>query len=235
MHHHGDDMVRGNIPRQPSKAGRQDKAKTVRVATKPPKTTAKRLSQPKDGEAGPSARRLTPRSGSGQPAPAPLTPAKRLGVRHPAGGYNPLASERIAEILKRLDERYPNVTCALHHNSAWELLVATILSAQCTDVRVNLVTPVLFQKYPTEVDYVEAVAEELARDIQSTGSYRQTAQAIQRCCAALVQQHNGAVPDTMEARVELPGVGRKTANVVLGNAFGRPHGIAVDTHVQRLA
>jgi endonuclease III len=142
---------------------------------------------------------------------------------------------RLRQLLGILQETYPDAQCALNFTTPLELLIATILSAQCTDVRVNLVTPALFQKYRTAVDYVAADPEELARDIQSTGFYRHKAQAIQRCCAALVQQHHGAVPDTMEVLVGLPGVGRKTANVVLGNAFGRPHGIAVDTHVQRLA
>jgi endonuclease III len=142
---------------------------------------------------------------------------------------------RLRQLLSILRQTYPDAHCALNFTSPLELLIATILSAQCTDVRVNLVTPTLFQKYRTAADYVAADPEELAQDIQSTGFYRQKAHAIQRCCAALVQQHAGAVPDTMEALVELPGVGRKTANVVLGNAFGRPHGIAVDTHVQRLA
>src|SRR5215475_4818230 len=141
----------------------------------------------------------------------------------------------LRQLLGILQETYPDAHCALNFTTPLELLIATILSAQCTDVRVNLVTPALFQKYRTAVDYVAVDPEELARDIQTTGFYRQKARAIQRCCAALVQQHNGAVPDTMEALVGLPGVGRKTANVVLGNAFGRPHGIAVDTHVQRLA
>src|SRR5256712_13586743 len=142
---------------------------------------------------------------------------------------------RLRQLLGILQETYPDAHCALNFTTPLELLIATILSAQCTDVRVNLVTPALFQKYHTAVDYVAADPEELAKDIQSTGFYRQKARTIQRCCAALVQQHNGAVPDTMEALAELAGVGRKQANVVLGNAFGRPHGIAVDTHVQRLA
>jgi endonuclease-3 len=142
---------------------------------------------------------------------------------------------RLRQLLGILQEAYPDARCALNFTTPLELLIATILSAQCTDVRVNLVTSTLFQKYRTTVDYVGADPEELAKDIQSTGFYRQKARAIQCCCAALVQQHNGAVPDTMEALVELPGVGRKTANVVLGNAFDRPYGIAVDTHVQRLA
>lgn len=142
---------------------------------------------------------------------------------------------RLRQLLGILQKTYPDARCALHFTTPLELLIATILSAQCTDVRVNLVTPTLFQKYRTAADYVEADPEELERDIQSTGFYRQKTSTIQRCCAALVQQHHGAVPDTMTALVGLPGVGRKTANVVLGNALGRPQGIAVDTHVQRLA
>src|SRR5215475_4390973 len=142
---------------------------------------------------------------------------------------------RLRQLLGILQETYPEAQCALNFTNPLELLIATILSAQCTDVRVNLVTPTLFLKYRTAADYVAADPEELARDIQSTGFYRQKTNAIQRCCTALMQQHNGSVPDTMEALVGLPGVGRKTANVVLGNAFGRPQGIAVDTHVQRLA
>jgi len=142
---------------------------------------------------------------------------------------------RLRQLVAVLQATYPDAHCALNFTTPLELLIATILSAQCTDVRVNSVTPRLFQKYRTAADYVAAAPEELAKDIQSTGFYRQKAHTIQRCCAVLLQQHNGAVPDTMAALVQLPGVGRKTANVVLGNAFHRPHGIAVDTHVQRLA
>ena len=141
----------------------------------------------------------------------------------------------LRQLVAILQETYPDARCALNFTTPLELLIATILSAQCTDVRVNSVTLKLFQKYRTAADYVAAAPEELAKDIQSTGFYRQKAQTIQRCCEALLQHHNGAVPDTMEALVRLPGVGRKTANVVLGNAFHRSQGIAVDTHVQRLA
>ena len=141
----------------------------------------------------------------------------------------------LRQLVAVLQETYPDAHCALNFTTPLELLIATILSAQCTDVRVNSVTPMLFRKYRTAADYVAAAPEELAKDIQSTGFYRQKAHTIQRCCEALLQQHNGAVPDTMAALVQLPGVGRKTANVVLGNAFHRPQGIAVDTHVQRLA
>jgi endonuclease-3 len=141
---------------------------------------------------------------------------------------------RLRQLLAMLRETYPDAHCALNFTTPLELLIATILSAQCTDAQVNRVTPRLFQKYGTAADYVAVTPEELAQDIQSTGFYRQKTQTIQRCCEALLQQHNGAVPETMEALVRLPGVGRKTANVVLGNAFHRPQGIAVDTHVQRL-
>ena len=143
--------------------------------------------------------------------------------------------QHLRQLVAVLQETYPDAHCALNFTTPLELLIATILSAQCTDARVNSVTPMLFQKYHTAADYVAAAPEELAKDIQSTGFYRQKAQTIQRCCEALLQHYNGAVPDTMEALVQLPGVGRKTANVVLGNAFHRPQGIAVDTHVQRLA
>ena len=141
----------------------------------------------------------------------------------------------LRQLVAVLQETYPDAHCALNFTTPLELLIATILSAQCTDVRVNSVTPRLFQQYRTAADYVAAAPEELAKAIQSTGFYRQKAHTIQRCCEALLLQHNGAVPDTMAALVRLHGVGRKTANVVLGNAFHRPQGIAVDTHVQRLA
>jgi endonuclease-3 len=142
---------------------------------------------------------------------------------------------RVQELQTRLRRAYPEAQCALNFTTPLELLIATILSAQCTDVRVNLVTPALFQRYRTAADYAAAEVAELERTIQTTGFYRQKARTIQSCCSVLLHQYHGEVPDTMEALVALPGVGRKTANVVLGNAFGRPEGIAVDTHVQRLA
>jgi endonuclease-3 len=143
--------------------------------------------------------------------------------------------QRVTEILAILQDTYPDAHCALDFSSPLELLIATILSAQCTDERVNRVTPVLFKKYRTAADYASADLDELASDIQSTGFYRQKARSIQRCCAMLVSQYGGTIPDTMEALMCLPGVGRKTANVILGNAFNKPQGIAVDTHVKRLA
>jgi endonuclease-3 len=141
----------------------------------------------------------------------------------------------IAELLAILQPTYPDAHCALEFTTPLELLIATILSAQCTDERVNLVTRTLFQCYRTIEDYATADLEELARAIQSTGFYRQKARSIQRCCDMLLRQCGGSIPETMEALVSLPGVGRKTANVILGNALHRPQGIAVDTHVKRLA
>ena len=143
--------------------------------------------------------------------------------------------QRLAQILTMLQDTYPDARCALLFSTPLELLIATLLSAQCTDERVNVVTRTLFQKYSTAADYAAADFDELAKDIQSTGFYRQKAQSIQRCCAILLTQYHGKIPVTMEELVRLPGVGRKTANVLLGNALHRPQGIAVDTHVKRLA
>jgi endonuclease-3 len=142
---------------------------------------------------------------------------------------------RVKKILARLHQAYPDSTCALHHRSALELLVATILSAQSTDARVNQVTPALFAKYRTAADYAAADPAVLERDIHSTGFFRNKTKSIIGMAQALVEQHNGEVPDAMDALVELPGVGRKTANVVLGTWFGKNEGVVVDTHVQRLS
>jgi endonuclease-3 len=142
---------------------------------------------------------------------------------------------RAAELYARLERAHPDARCALEHRNPLELLVATILSAQCTDVRVNLVTPALFRRYPRAADYAAAEPAELERQIQSTGFFRNKAKALRGLGAALVERHGGRVPDTLAALVELPGVGRKTANVVLGNAFGRHEGVVVDTHVARVA
>jgi endonuclease-3 len=149
--------------------------------------------------------------------------------------YNPLASERIAAILQRLDARYPNVKCALHHNSAWELLVATILSAQCTDARVNMVTPILFKKYPTPAHFAALQPEELEPDIRSTGFFRNKSKSIVGAAKTIVNDFGGEVPHTMAELLTIPGAARKTANVVLGSWFGIADGVVVDTHVQRIA
>ena len=141
---------------------------------------------------------------------------------------------RARKIIARLKQEYPDATCALHHRSALELVVATILSAQCTDARVNMVTPHLFAKYRTAANYAAADPKVLEQEIQSTGFFRNKTKSIIGMAQALVERHGGEVPQTMEELTDLPGVGRKTANVVLGNAFGIP-GITVDTHFGRLA
>jgi endonuclease-3 len=143
--------------------------------------------------------------------------------------------QRIWKILQHLDELYPAATCALHHKNAWQLLVATILSAQCTDVRVNQVTPGLFRKYPTIKDFAHASREELAADIRSTGFFNNKAKSIIGAAQAILNRYGGQVPRSMEEMLAIPGAARKTANVVLGTAFGIPSGIVVDTHVQRIA
>jgi endonuclease-3 len=140
-----------------------------------------------------------------------------------------------AQIARRLAKQYSDATCALHFQSPLELLVATILSAQCTDVRVNLVTKDLFRKYRTAADYARAKLPELERDIQSTGFFRNKAKSIRECCRILGERYDGEVPRDIDQLVELPGIGRKTANVVLGTAYGIATGVVVDTHVARIS
>jgi len=142
--------------------------------------------------------------------------------------------ERVAEILKRLRQAYPDARCALRHSNPLELLVATILSAQCTDERVNQVTLDLFQKYRSPEDYARADLAALEQDIRPTGFYRNKARHIQGAARMILDRFGGEVPQTMDELLQLPGVARKTANVVLGVAFGRAEGIVVDTHVRRL-
>ena len=150
-------------------------------------------------------------------------------------GYDPLAPDRVADILNRLDARYPNVRCALHHNSAWELVIATILSAQCTDVMVNKVTPGLFQQYPSPQAMAAATPEELEPILRPTGFYRNKAKSVVGASRAIVENFGGQVPDEMDKLLTLPGVARKTANVVLGSWFGKAVGVVVDTHVHRIS
>lgn len=142
---------------------------------------------------------------------------------------------RTRRIIARLRREFPDAGCALHHSNPLELLVATILSAQCTDARVNMVTPALFAKYRTAAAYASADPAVFENEIQSTGFFRNKTKSILGMAQALVERHHGRVPETMEELVALPGVGRKTANVVLGNAFGKNDGIVVDTHVQRIS
>jgi endonuclease-3 len=155
--------------------------------------------------------------------PSPKKQAKRV------------RQEDLEKILTALDEAFPGATCELLHNNAFELLLATILSAQCTDERVNIVTRDLFHKYRTPLDFVRIPREELEKEIRSTGFYHNKAKSIQGACQAIIERFGGEVPQTMQALVQLPGVARKTANVVLGVAFGKAEGIVVDTHVFRIA
>lgn len=140
-----------------------------------------------------------------------------------------------AEIVKRLKKAYPDAHCALNHTNAFELLIATILSAQCTDARVNIVTAELFRKYRGPEDYQKVSQRELEKDIHSTGFFRNKAKNIQAACKRLVEEYRGEVPKTMDELLTLGGVARKTANVVLGNAFGIASGVVVDTHVSRIS
>ena len=141
---------------------------------------------------------------------------------------------RARKILARLKREYPDATSALHHSNALELVVATILSAQCTDARVNMVTPQLFAKYRTAADYAAADPRVLEQEIQSTGFFRNKTKSIIGMAQALVERHGGEVPQTMDELTALPGVGRKTANVILGTWFKKNEGVVVDTHVHRL-
>ncbi|HAU37173.1 MAG TPA: endonuclease III [Phycisphaerales bacterium] len=143
--------------------------------------------------------------------------------------------ERVKKLLAALRREFPDATCALHFRTPLELLVATILSAQCTDARVNLVTPALFAKYRTAGAFAAAPQETLEQEIRSTGFFRNKARNIRGACAILAEEHGGRVPETMDELLALPGVARKTANVVLGTAYGKNEGVVVDTHVQRLA
>ena len=160
--------------------------------------------------------------------------AKTAARRARASGKGK-ALQRIGPILERLYVRYPEAGCALHHGDPLQLLVATILSAQCTDARVNIVTRDLFAKYHRAEDYAAADPAVFEREIQSTGFFRNKTKSVLGMAHALIERHGGRVPETMDALTSLPGVGRKTANVVLGTGFGKNEGVVVDTHVGRIA
>src|SRR5579871_6516668 len=206
-------MPRGVVPRQPARTGRQDKVRAAR-------TPATIKSAPK-------------REAKGAALPGSAKPKKLMAGG--AKGYNPTAPERVTEILKRLNDLYPDVTCALTHASAWELLVATILSAQSTDVNVNRVTPELFKKYPTVAAFAALTPEQLEPDVRSTGFFRNKSKSVVGAAKKLVAEFGGEVPDDIEKLLTLPGVARKTANVVLGSWFKKAEGIVVDTHVHRIS
>ncbi len=177
---------------------------------------------------------MTPRrTGTARRAPGSRSAPRAAPARPAASRLSP--ERRMPEILRRLKRLYPDARCALDYRNPYELLVATILSAQCTDARVNQVTPDLFRRYPDPAALAQARQAELERMIQSTGFFRNKARNLIAMAQALVAEHRGEVPRSMAALCALPGVGRKTANVVLGNAFGINAGITVDTHVTRLA
>ena len=219
-------MPRGVTPRRPAKSGRHE-------GTSYKGEKVKALS--------PTGGRKRALSGS----PHPLKTAKEPALSLPKGGaasraakkngYNPTAPERISEILKRLDQLYPDVTCALTHKDPWELLVATILSAQSTDVRVNMVTPVLFKKYPSVQDFAKLEPQQLEPDVRSTGFCRNKSKSVVGAARKIVNEFGGKVPENMNDLLTLPGVARKTANVVLGTWFGKAEGLVVDTHVHRIS
>jgi endonuclease-3 len=217
-------MPRGVTPRQPSRSGRQDKISSSPLRTKVKASRVAPVRKRVAKVAAPIAARIA----------APKKPAAKTKATT-VKGYNPLAPERVNEILRRLDQRYPSATCALHHNSAWELLVATILSAQCTDVRVNLVAPILFEKYPTPEAFATLQPEELEPDIRSTGFFRNKSKSVVGAARKLIGEFGGQVPRTMDELLQLPGVARKTANVVLGTWYKIADGVVVDTHVQRIS
>jgi endonuclease III len=169
-----------------------------------------------------------------------MSDTPRRSVRTPAGHRfvgERLAGqrERLLHIIARLHGEYPDATTSLDHCSPYQLLVATILSAQCTDARVNMVTPELFARYPAVADLADARTEDVEEIIRSTGFFRQKTRSLLGMAEAVVERHGGRVPGTMAELVKLPGVGRKTANVVLGNAFDTDEGVVVDTHVRRLS
>jgi endonuclease-3 len=159
--------------------------------------------------------------------------ASRTPIRRPKTAAERQA--RVREILRRLDQMYPDVTCALTHNSPWELLVSTILSAQCTDKRVNEVTPGLFKKYPTIQDFAKVRPEVLAEDIRSTGFFNNKAKSITGAAKKVLSDFGGKIPRTLDEMLTIPGAARKTSNVVLGTAYGIASGVVVDTHVQRVS
>jgi endonuclease-3 len=169
---------------------------------------------------------------AGNRAPAKATSAKGTGRGRGMRGTNP---ERVRLILQKLDEAYPEATCALTHENPFQLLISTILSAQCTDVRVNLVTQTLYRKYPNAKAFAYANPAELQQDIRPTGFFRNKTKSIIGASKQIVEELHGEVPRTMEELLKLPGVARKTANVVLGTAFGIASGVVVDTHVQRVS
>jgi endonuclease III len=221
-------MPRGVVPRQPARTGRQDKVRVARALLSA-KSVKKQSAGSKHARVGTGA---PARPGRGKASAAPKG-RQKPAVNSP--GYDPIAPERVSEILRRLDLLYPEVTCALTHSSAWELLVATILSAQSTDANVNRVTPELFRKYPTVEAFAALTPEQLEPDVRSTGFFRNKSKSVVGAAKKIVADFGGQVPDDMDKLLTLPGVARKTANVVLGSWFKKAEGVVVDTHVHRIS
>ena len=170
-----------------------------------------------------------------QAMPERMLTRKQAAKKQPRAQRGDLAPDRVASILKALDEAYPSVECALTHRTPWELLVATILSAQCTDVRVNMVTPELFKRFPTTEAMSKATLPQLEALIKTTGFFRNKAKSIQGAARKIISDFAGQVPETLAELITIPGAARKTANVVLGVSFGKAEGVVVDTHVFRIA
>ena len=222
-------MPRGKTPRQPTRTGRQEGARVAR-ALPPVKAAERRKNSAWGARSGP----LPPGKKQAPKGRKELVRIRKAASRQ-AQAYNPLAPDRIAEILQRLDQLYPDVACALTHTSAWELLVATILSAQSTDVNVNRVTPELFRKYPTVEAFAALTPEQLEPDVRSTGFFRNKSKSVVGAAKKIVADFGGQVPLNMDDLLSLPGVARKTANVVLGSWFKIAEGVVVDTHVHRIS
>jgi endonuclease III len=215
-------MPRGQTPRQPARTGRQDRVGRAHLPAKDVVRESRK-------------RKIAPGSPGGSRVPAGNPKQPAFSSRKKKSSYDPVAPERIAEILKRLDQLYPDATCALTHKSAWELLVATILSAQSTDVNVNRVTPELFRKYPTVEAFAALSPEQLEPDVRSTGFFRNKSKSVVGAAKKIVSEFGGQVPLNMTDLLTLPGVARKTANVVLGTWFKIAEGVVVDTHVHRIS
>jgi endonuclease III len=213
-------MARGVGPRQPAKSGKQAGVGAGR------RSIARITSRPR------VTRVTAPKASKKKSAKEPV--ASRKQARVPKG-YNPVAPGRVQAILKQLDALYPEAVCALHHNTAWELLVATILSAQSTDANVNRVTPGLFAKYPTVQDFAALEPEQLEPDVRSTGFFRNKSRSVVGAAKKIITDFGGEVPQEMAQLLTLPGVARKTANVVLGSWFQKAVGVVVDTHVHRIS
>lgn len=229
---------RGSSPRQPLSQRRPKTARKRVAGTAAKNSPANRAGPKVQSRGGPPPKTKIPsRAATSTTKSSPATSSQRK--RKPLGGTGDFTGhplpEYAAELLHRLHALYPDAHCELDHDSAWQLIVATVLSAQCTDKRVNLVTPVLFSAYPTPAALAQAPQEAVEEIIKSTGFFRNKAKSIIGLANALVDRYDGHVPSRMSELVTLPGVGRKTANVVLGNAFHINDGVVVDTHVARLS